>query len=404
MATGGLTALGQALAGGARDYANIRLSREAEERQRAARLADQMSQRAYADEVYGRQRSDALADEQRLRRLALEDEERRRTQRVDDATIEILVKSGYLAPADVRDPDAVALANRQYEVDQAREQGRRRDLPERLQTEADLLAQRDAELAQAEASLSAKLSAPEPAPPSETEVLNLARRLTGKETPSASEIEANIPAAQEQIASQRLQRWYMDQQDAKAQIPLLRAQRQDLSRQLTFMFQQGVTPNRTPPPPTPNDMTQAPRALGDPMGNFVERLNGAGSPAPAPAQAPVSQYQYPAASILGLGERAFGGNDFSAQRFAEAPANILAFPGRAIDSVGRYGGAALRGAFTGDYSVPKEGLVTQAGNALGRMFAPEILPGDYMSAKRAQALNLPRSPDNRNPGVVFQAP
>lgn len=258
----GLTQLGQALAGGARDYANLRLSREAEERQRAQQLQDVASQRAYADSVYSRERADRSADLERQRRLARE-----------DVTIEILLKEGWLKPTEIDNAAAIQAAADARAKSLGEQRSRAESLPGRLQSEADLLAQRDAELAEAERTLSQKLSEPEPPPPSVSEVTNLALRMTGKPNPSREEIASYMDVAAEQIQNQRLQRWFQEQQEAKTQIPLLRAQRSDITRNLTFMFQQGVTPNR----PVPRALTApAPTASAtprNPISSFTAELD-----------------------------------------------------------------------------------------------------------------------------------
>ncbi len=395
---GPLAQLGQALSGGARDYANIKLSREAEARERQQRLDDVASQRQYADSVEARQRGYSLSDEAR-----------RRTNQREDVTIDMLVKERYLSPDKVNDPAAVqaAAAARQERV--SADLGREGTLPKRLQTEADLLATRDAELAEAEQRLSASLSAPEPGPPTQTEVMNLAMRLTGKPNPSREEIAANEAAAAEQIQSQRLQRWYMDQQEAKTQIPLLRAQRSDISRNLTFMFQQGITPNRPPAAVLSAPVAPVPRGSGSPMGSFLEQLNQTAPPPAASAPSAASNYQYPAYSVAGLGERAFGGGDFTAERFAEAPANILAFPGRVIDQGGRLLEAGARGLAVGDWRMPEKGTFQMAGEKLGSLLAPGPSENDFMSARRreeeARRRLLQLSPtDASNPAVQFGPP
>lgn len=263
MATG-LTQLGQALAGGARDYANIQLSRQAEERENQRRVDALAEQRGYADSVDARERA-----------RQLEDEERRRGQRVEDVTLDVLIKEGWLNPAQANDAAAVRAAATARQERFSQEQSRSAALPGRLQVEADLLAERDAELARAERELSAKLSEPEPGPPNAQEVMNLALRMTGKPNPSQQEIAANMEAAAEQIQNQRLQRWFQEQQEAKVQIPLLRSQRADITRNLTFMFQQGITPNRSPSAVLSEPaLPSTPPRSGNPMASFAQELDG----------------------------------------------------------------------------------------------------------------------------------
>ena len=50
--------------------------------------------------------------------------------------------------------------------------------------------------------------------------------------------------------------------------------------------------------------------------------------------------------------------------------DIAAAPGRAIDTLGRYGGAVTRGLVTGDYSVPQQGVLNATGEAIGNLIYP----------------------------------
>ena len=52
---------------------------------------------------------------------------------------------------------------------------------------------------------------------------------------------------------------------------------------------------------------------------------------------------------------------------AEFALQTLATPGRLLDTAGRYGGAALRGFATGDYTVPDRGEIANAGVSLGNL-------------------------------------
>jgi hypothetical protein len=44
--------------------------------------------------------------------------------------------------------------------------------------------------------------------------------------------------------------------------------------------------------------------------------------------------------------------------------DLVQAPGRLVNTVGRYGGALLGGLWSGDYSVPKQGLVDMASNQI----------------------------------------
>ena len=146
------------------------------------------------------------------------------------------------------------------------------------------------------------------------------------------------------------------------------------------------------------------------MEGFLKQLETAAPPAVAAAPAAPTNYRYPALSIAGGAERlGLTPGDFSAQRFAEAPANILAFPGRLIDQGGRYTEAALRGLAIGDYRLPEKGTVTLAGEKLGSLLAPGPTENDFMSARRreeeARRRLLQLTPtDASNPAVQFGPP
>lgn len=98
--------------------------------------------------------------------------------------------------------------------------------------------------------------------------------------------------------------------------------------------------------------------------SFVASLKGGGRSAPAEAQAASSAAlgdgAAPALSIKGL-----------AQRIPD-PMTVLAAPGTILDNIGRYGGALVGGLYDGNYSVPKKGLVTMAGEAIGNAMAGDI--------------------------------
>lgn len=233
-----LTSLGQALERGTRDRANITLSREAEERQRMQRLADVQSERDFV-----------VGQRDRERGLALEDETRKRGQRLQDVTVEILIKEGWLNPAQANDPAAVQAAAARRAQRSAADLDRQGSLPDRLQVEADRLAEQD-ELLDAEfARVTRALSEPPPSPPrpDDPEVLNAALRLTGVPNPSEAQIAERVPEAIKAIYQQRFMSHQLRQQDAEAQIPILRSQSAENTRMLSFFLQQGVTPNRKPP-------------------------------------------------------------------------------------------------------------------------------------------------------------
>lgn len=277
----GLTLLGQALSQGTGRMAARSMQMQDEERARQQQLADRMQQREWH-----------VGDRNLGRQWQVDDRNTDRAQRREDLTIEVLVKAGYLSPNETRNPEAINAAAMQYEADQSQNLDRSRKLPEKLQSEADLLGQQDAALAQAEATLQAKLNMPEPPPPTQAEVMNRALQMIGKPKPTSKELEEAAPAAAASIQQERLGQWFRDQQEAKVEIPLLRSQRASIRQSLQFMYQQGVTPNRPPPaealanPSTP----RMPQGGTPPTKSFKEMLdaelgnrgiNTARDPAPA---------------------------------------------------------------------------------------------------------------------------
>lgn len=245
----GLQQLGDVLMKSSGDYANIQLRRQAEERRRAQQLADLQDSRQFAVDQRGIER-----------RLMLEDEERRRVQAVDDATLSVLLKEGWLKPTDAKNPGAITAAAdaRQARLSVTRERDGK--LPDKLQQEADYLGKQDVELAAAESALNAKLSEPEPGPPSPAEVRVLAIRMLNKApgvVPTDVEINDAMPGAQAAIMQDRFLRWSMGKEDAKNQVQLLRSQRTALRQSLGALLQQGFVPNRAPPS-SPSSSLSAP--------------------------------------------------------------------------------------------------------------------------------------------------
>lgn len=235
----GLQQLGDVLLRSSGNYANLQLRRQDEERRRAQQLADLQDNRRFAVEQRGVERG-----------LMLEDEARRRRQGVDDATLNILLKEGWLKPTDAKNPEAIAAAAdaRQARLNTTRE--REGKLPDKLQQEADYLGKQDVELATAEAALNAKLSEAAPPMPSQAEVRREAIRslnLAPGTVPTDADINAAMPAALEAIKQDRLIRWSMEKEDTKNQIQLLRYQRTQLRQSLGQLLQRGFVPDRPPP-------------------------------------------------------------------------------------------------------------------------------------------------------------
>lgn len=268
----GLSQLGNVLLQGSADYANTRQRREAEDRLRANQLSDLQDQRAFATGQRDYERSLGLMDEARHREMA-----------VDDATLQILLKEGWLKPTDARNGEAIQQAADARQAQLGATRTREAALPQKLQKEADYLGQQDAELSAVEDQLNAKLSAPAPSTPSPAEVRRMAIRMTNKPVPSDKEISDAIPAATDAIMQERTMRWYTEKEDAKTQIQLLRSQRTALRQSLTGLLQQGFVPDR--PPPAPSVSLAAPGAGLRPA-TAAQAAAAAGGSSPALSSAP----------------------------------------------------------------------------------------------------------------------
>lgn len=358
----GLQQLGDVLMKSSGDYANLQLRRQDEERRRAQQLADLQDQRQFA------------VDQRDVERgLMLSDEERRRGQAVNDATLSVLLKEGWLKPTDAKNPEAIAAAAdaRQARLNATRE--REGKLPDKLQQEADYLGGQDVDLASREAALDAKISAPPPGPPSPAEVRRTAIRMLNKapgEIPTDKEIADALPAAAEAITDARVQQWLMAKEDAKNQIQLLRYQRTALRQSLSQLLQQGFVPNRAPPPGPAAGLSAPSPALRPATAAEAEAAAGVSpppaDPAPVSAAAP-SPALSPATSLLGIAQRA----PAAAPVVGGVLRDTVALPGRAMDAVSRYGTAGLRGLWNGDFSVPEAGPVELSGRSLGSLLAPD---------------------------------
>lgn len=106
MAAGPLSLLGDAIAGGARDFANIQLAERERARAREERLADEARHREYRLEDYERERGDVKEDVADARAY----EQKLYDERRSDAMINQLVNDRLLLPKDIGNPDAIEAA------------------------------------------------------------------------------------------------------------------------------------------------------------------------------------------------------------------------------------------------------------------------------------------------------
>jgi len=280
----GLTMLGEAIAGGARDYANRKLSLEDEARRRGNQLQDVQSARDYDQQVYGRRRADQLADVGAAR--AAERDNLIFSSQM--AAAAALVHEGILAPGAMNDPKAVAaafaeaqrrgldkiytellttpgpdgrplLARDMMNNPQAIEAAKsalsqikasaaklQLEQPGNAAASIDALTVEGQQVRQQLASLEAKLGESQPTVDQQT-VLNralaLARDAKGGKAPSQQEIQAMVGQATSEAQSMALQRWLQDKEDAKIQYQILNARLNNIRQQqsdLTRTF--GVAP------------------------------------------------------------------------------------------------------------------------------------------------------------------
>jgi hypothetical protein len=349
----GLGALGQVLLAGASDYAQGRRQDERESRLRAERLADVESERNFSREQHRTVRGERMAD--------IENERNWTEQQQTKAMRRELVRLGYLALADVENAEAVAAASalaqrdgiaaryekalatgdltwgdiisgdaakidaglQKFSTRAAKQTAFRDGLPEQATARANQLVGEREQLLQASNQLERRLAEPEPTP-SPQQVGQVAMRLAQQnkkpgEMPSAAEIAAMAPQAEETIRSQLAQQWNQQRHDALVQRQLLNDRLRDVSAELNTLTNRfgvvGVAERGAAPAVQPN----GPRLGFD---------SGAQFPRPA------------AALTLGAAQ----------QSFAEAIAATLGKRKAAEPAVAPSGGANGYGGFMGAVS------------------------------------------------------
>lgn len=412
----GLGTLSQVLLGSATEYANTRRGDEREARRRTERLADVESDRAYEDRIHGRRRTEQLGDVESNRRYTEEQQ--------TVAMRRELVRLGYLALGDLKNEEAVAkavasaqrdgIADRYKEAlatgdltwdaiisgDRAKIDagltafsGRlaertkfQTELPGQAKERAGQLVGERQQLMQRASALEHRLSEPEPQPNPQQVAqrayqLAKATKKPGQE-PSVAEIQQAAGQAAQEITGQLAMQWNQQRQDALVQRSLLNDRLRDVSAEINTLTNRfgvvGVQPAGAPAAPTSGgggaarpgkpDLSSAQKTFADQVAAELEKRRPKATPSPASRLTDTSA-KYPATSVLGLLERAP-----SAAEFAMAPYNIAAVPGRALDAVGRYGGAALNGLFTGNYTVPEQGPIERLGVGIGEAIAGPLRP------------------------------
>jgi hypothetical protein len=107
-------------------------------------------------------------------------------------------------------------------------------------------------------------------------------------------------------------------------------------------------------------------------------------------------YDYPAMSVLGGAERLAS--------FLGPVEQQIQAPGRALNELGRYGSAALTGLFTGDYTVPEQGLVDIASQNIAKYLSGSNLPGETVRTLGQYAGTVPESGNAPLPNEVRNLP
>ena len=107
-------------------------------------------------------------------------------------------------------------------------------------------------------------------------------------------------------------------------------------------------------------------------------------------------YDYPAMSVLGGVERLAS--------FLGPVEQQIQAPGRALNELGQYGSAALTGLFTGDYTVPEQGLVDIASQNIAKYLSGSNLPGETVRTLGQAAGMIPESGNAPLPNEVTNLP
>lgn len=107
-------------------------------------------------------------------------------------------------------------------------------------------------------------------------------------------------------------------------------------------------------------------------------------------------YDYPAMSVLGGVERLAS--------FLGPVEQQIQAPGRALNELGRYGSAALTGLFTGDYTLPEQGLVDIASQNMAKYLSGSNLPGETVRTLGQAAGMVPESGNAPLPNEVRNLP
>lgn len=288
----GLTMLGEAISGGARDYANRRLQLEDEGRRRDQQLQDEARRRgqqlsdiqdtrtyegerfktnldlqAKQDIVLGLVHEGLLAPADLGNETAVSRAfEVARVRGLDKLYNDLLTAPGpdgrpLLSRADLSNPEAIEAAKSAYAQVQASSKKLALDQPQNAVGALGDLTREAAQVRNRLAEVEAKLGEGQPTV-NQAEVMNralqLAREANGGKTPSQQQIQSMVAQAQQEASQLALQRWYQDKEDAKIQYQILNARlnnlrqaQSDLTKTFGVAPPAGLLAEPVAPPPQP---------------------------------------------------------------------------------------------------------------------------------------------------------
>lgn len=310
----GLTMLGEAISGGARDYATRKLALEDEARRRGYQLSDIQSARDYETQSYknrlqlqnqmeiaaGLIHEGLLSPQDVNNAEAVQrafEEGRRRG--LDKLYSDLLTMPGpdgkpLLDRSMMSDPAAIERAKAAYAQIQAKSNALKLEQPGNASASIDALTTEASQVRQQLSAVEQRLAAPQPAPDPTVitnRALQMATEANGGKPPSRQQIDAMVPQATQEAGQQALQRWYQDKEDSKVQYQLLNARLNNIRQQqsdLTRTF--GVAPRASSlvepaaPPVAARSVEASPEQRQQALTAAIRAATGGnGAPPPAPA-------------------------------------------------------------------------------------------------------------------------
>lgn len=250
----GLTMLGEAISGGARDYATRKMALDDEARRRQNQLADVASARAYETDTYknrlqlqnqmeiaaGLIHEGLLSPQDVNNSEAVQrafEEGRRRG--LDKLYSDLLTMPGpdgkpLLDRSQMSDPAAIERAKSVYAQIQAKSNALKLEQPGNASASIDALATEASQVRQQLSVVEQRLAAPQPTPDPTAitnRALQLATEANAGKPPSRQQIDAMVPQATQEAGQLALQRWYQDKEDSKIQSQLLNARLNNIRQQ-----------------------------------------------------------------------------------------------------------------------------------------------------------------------------